>query len=329
MFAFVSKTVNFREFLDEFALALQMPVVDNRIKLPEHFGKGYFAVEELPNGLLVLIIDYYLNTYLQFDRPHVEEEYYSLRFETVRSTKEMTTRIDDDSFTEHYDERSVVYLTCSLFDLGYSASAGTYTRALSIQLPREWLAKFLRMETYDSILEEYLSLKTAALLLEPIQASYKVILDELKSLDFEHPAMRTIAHNRIMELIELFFTNLYDKRNQLGHRSKASVQDINNVRKVGTIITTDFTQPCPGIDELSKVASMSATKLKKLFKEVYDKPIYQYYQHYRMLKARGLLKSGNYSVKKVAIMLGYENSSNFTIAFKKVFGILPGKLVKG
>ena len=43
MFAFVSKTVNFREFLDEFALALQMPVIDNRIKLPEHFGKGYFC----------------------------------------------------------------------------------------------------------------------------------------------------------------------------------------------------------------------------------------------------------------------------------------------
>ena len=51
MFAFVSKTVNFREVLDEFALALQMQVIDNRIKLPEHVGKGYFAVEELPNGL--------------------------------------------------------------------------------------------------------------------------------------------------------------------------------------------------------------------------------------------------------------------------------------
>ena len=167
------------------------------------------------------------------------------------------------------------------------------------------------------------------MLLEPIQASYKVILDELKSLDFEHRAMRAIADNRIMELIELFFTNLYDKRNQLGHRSKASSQDINNVRKVEAMITVDFTQPCPCIDEFSKVASMSATKLKKLFKEVYDKPIYQYYQHYRMLKARGLLKSGNYSVKKAAILLGYENLSNFTIAFKKVFGILPGKLVKG
>jgi AraC-like DNA-binding protein len=328
MFMFVSKTLNFREFLEEFAAALKTPLVKHRLTLPENFGTGYLAVEELPNGLLVLIIDYRLNTRLEFERLQSSEESYSLRFETIHSTKEMTTYIGDDSFTEQYDERSIVYLTCSLFDLGYSASVGTYTRALSIQLPREWLAKFLRMDTYDAILEEYLSLKTGALLLEPIQANYKVILDELKTMDLDHPAIRTIAHNRIMQLIELFFTNLYEKRNRLTHRIKATKQDIENVRKVEAFITADITQPCPAIDELSRVASMSSTKLKKLFKAIYDRPIYQYYQFYRMLKTKSMLLSGKYAVKEVAILLGYENSSNFTIAFKKVFGILPGELVK-
>jgi len=328
MFRFVSKKVNFNEFLEEFAEALQTPVLSHRLTIPEHFGTGFFAVEKLPNGLLVLIIDYQLNTNLEFVRLPSSEETYSLRFETIRSTKELTTIINKDKHTEQYDERSIVYLTCSLFDLGYSASAGTYTRALSIQLSREWLAKFLRMETYDTILEEYLSMKTSALLLEPIKANYKIVLDELKTLDFHHPAIRTIAHNRIMVLIELFFTNLYEKRNLLTHRIKANKQDIENIRKVEALITSDFTKPCPGIEELSRAASMSATKLKKLFKEIYDKPIYQYYQYYRMLKAKNMLLSGLYAVKQVAIILGYENVSNFTIAFKKVIGMMPGELVK-
>jgi AraC-like DNA-binding protein len=328
MVTFVSDKVNFRDFLPEFALALNTPVINNRITLPAYFGNGYFAVEELPNGLLVLIIDYTLNTSLEFERIKSDEEYYSLRFETIRSTKEMVTRIEGDSFTEQYHERSIVYLTCSLFDLGYTASEGTYTRALSIQLPREWLARYMQMETYDTILEEYLSLKTASLLLEPVEAKYKIILDELKTPDLGHPAIRTIAHNRIMELIELFFINLYERRNHLKVRIKATAADIANVRKAALQITQNFAKPCPGIAELSREASMSATKLKKLFKDIYDKPIYQYYIYYRMLKARGMLLSGKYAVKEVAAFLGYENVSNFTIAFKKATGILPGKLAK-
>ena len=328
MFKFVSKKINFREFLEEFAGALQTKIANNRLTLPPHFGTGFLAVEELPNGLLVLIIDYRLNTDLIFERLHSNEEAYSLRFETIHSTKEMITLIGNDSLAEQNDVRSIVYLTCSLFDLGYTASAGTYTRALSIQLPKKWLAKFLRMETFDAILEEYLSLKTATLLLEPIQANYKVILDELKGLDLTHPLIRTIAHNRIMELIELFFTTLYEKRHQLTHRVKATTQEIENIRKVEALITADITQPCPAIEVLSREASMSTTKLKKLFKEIYNRPIYQYYQYYRMLKAKDMLLSGKYAVKEVAIFLGYKNISNFTIAFKKIIGVLPGKYVK-
>jgi len=121
---------------------------------------------------------------------------------------------------------------------------------------------------------------------------------------------------------------LYQKRNQLTHRIKATTREIENVRKVEAIITADITQPCPAAEVLSREASMSTTKLKKLFKEIYDRPIYQYYQYYRMLKAKGMLLSGKYAVKEVAIFLGYENISNFTIAFKKIIGVLPGKLVK-
>ena len=328
MFTFYNKEINFKKFLQEFADALKVPVADNKITLPEYFGTGNFAVEELPNGLLVLIINYRLNIQLHYERPASDEEVYFLRFETITSIKKLTTKIDNETVNEEETERSLVYLTCSLFDLGFTASAGTHTRALSIQLPREWLAKYLRMETYDTILEEYLSLKTAALLAEPRNAAYSIILDELKSMDTDHPAIRTIAHNRIMELIELFFTNLYEKRTQLKHRKKASAADIANIKKVEAHITGNYTTPCASIEELSRIGGMSATKLKALFKQLYDKPIYQYYQYYRMCKAKGMLLSGKYSVKQTAITLGYLNHSNFTNTFKKVFDVLPGDLLK-
>jgi AraC-like DNA-binding protein len=328
VFSFRNTKINYRDFLQELAVALGVQVVSNRVSVPANVGTGSFSLIELPNGLLVIFIDYQLNTDLVFERPASREEMYTLRFERIRHIKKLTTKINDDSYTETQPERSIVYLTCSLFDLGFTSSAGTQTTALSIQLPRNWLAKYLKMDTYETILEEYLSLKTATLLAEPINAAYINVLDELKSMDMDHPALRTIANNRIMELVELFFTRLYERRNQLKLPVKASAKDIESIRKVEAYITKDYRLPVATIKELSRMSAMSATKLKKLFKDIYDKPIYQYYLFNKMSRAKSMLLSGNYAVKEAAMELGYSNVSSFSAAFKKVFGSLPGNLVK-
>jgi AraC-like DNA-binding protein len=44
-----------------------------------------------------------------------------------------------------------------------------------------------------------------------------------------------------------------------------------------------------------------------------------------MMKARQMLNSKKHSVKEVGMQLGFKNLSNFTIAFKKEFSILPSQ----
>jgi AraC-like DNA-binding protein len=71
---------------------------------------------------------------------------------------------------------------------------------------------------------------------------------------------------------------------------------------------------------------MSVSKLKSTFKKVYGTGIYEYYQKNRMLKAKAMLLTGKYNVKEVGTQLGYTNLSNFSLAFKKEFGILPSEV---
>jgi AraC-like DNA-binding protein len=47
-----------------------------------------------------------------------------------------------------------------------------------------------------------------------------------------------------------------------------------------------------------------------------------------MQKARLMLLSGNYAVKDIGYTLGYSNLSNFTLAFKKVYGKLPSDVLR-
>jgi AraC-like DNA-binding protein len=44
-----------------------------------------------------------------------------------------------------------------------------------------------------------------------------------------------------------------------------------------------------------------------------------------MLRARQLLRSKKYSVKEIGVALGFKNLSNFTIAYKKEFNVLPSE----
>src|SRR5204863_5073225 len=78
---------------------------------------------------------------------------------------------------------------------------------------------------------------------------------------------------------------------------------------------------------LSKVATMSPTKLKKDFKAMYGLPIYEYFQKNRMMRAKVLLMEGGYAVKEVGMMVGYSNLGHFAASFKKEFGVLPSEMV--
>ncbi|WP_298354489.1 AraC family transcriptional regulator [Runella sp.] len=90
-----------------------------------------------------------------------------------------------------------------------------------------------------------------------------------------------------------------------------------------------FEQPLPTITELSAQLSMSESKFKYLFKEVFELPFYQYFQQKRMKQAAEWLKSGELNVTSVSQKLGYSHPIKFIGQFKKMFGVTPLKYAKG
>ena len=92
------------------------------------------------------------------------------------------------------------------------------------------------------------------------------------------------------------------------------------------MLVDSLTGQFPGIETIAQTVHMSPTKLKILFKDVYGKTMFQYYQEKQMRLAFKLLQQPASSVKVVAISLGYENASNFTLAFKKFHGFLPSEV---
>jgi len=82
------------------------------------------------------------------------------------------------------------------------------------------------------------------------------------------------------------------------------------------------------IPYLAEKAAMSESRLKRLFKIVFNTTLHAYLSQQRMQYAKELLKQNQKTIRQIARLTGFKTSSNFTRAFKKYTGLPPAKYRK-
>ena len=83
---------------------------------------------------------------------------------------------------------------------------------------------------------------------------------------------------------------------------------------------------------LARLACMSYSKFRKIFKEYTGFAPAQYIQEVRINMAKEILTNTSQSIKEIAFELGYENRDYFFTVFRKVTGMTPlsyRKLTRG
>lgn len=77
------------------------------------------------------------------------------------------------------------------------------------------------------------------------------------------------------------------------------------------------------LDQLAAEACLSKYHFLRLFRTAYGLSPYQYIQHLRLEKARGLLADSLLPVADIAISLGFDNSQSFSRLFYQRMGLYP------
>jgi AraC-like DNA-binding protein len=328
MLVFEYTISTFTQLLQDFSLLTGSPVQNNKVIVPEKYGSGYFRLLELPGGLQALQIDISFKEGFLVRRSKSDKEYYVFACDKIYDTKEVRVNIDAESFEEDNPVRSAMYLVSFLSDLEQYAAPGFNLKSLRVIIPKEWLARYLKLDKVEEGLQRYLALKVASITAKSIDYESETILSELFDTDDGHHLNPMYQQNRIMKLIEIFFSWMYDQMSNLHFANDISKDDIKKMIEAEAALVNDFSIPAPTITELAALTAMSESKFKKNFKLVYGSPPYEYFQKKRMAKARDLFLAGNHSIKDVGYLMGYANISNFSIAFKKEFNLLPGDFLK-
>jgi AraC family transcriptional regulator len=82
----------------------------------------------------------------------------------------------------------------------------------------------------------------------------------------------------------------------------------------------------PKIEEIAKTMNLTPSSLVRGFKRMFGKTLYKYHLENKMEFAKKLILEKGITVKKVAEMMGYKQTSAFIQSFTKQFNCSPGNL---
>jgi AraC-like DNA-binding protein len=329
MIHFSYSDTNYLSYFPKVAKALSSKIENNCIRFAEQTGKGYMELIALGDNIHSIINNYVLNTDIEFNRKKNPQPFFILHFIEMKSTKDAMEITGEGKVKTKGHVITSAMLTCSLFELSYILPAHTSNRGVNIILTKEWIQKYMDMGIDDDDLcSTFFSLKVQHLNEEPFNTEYRNYFNQIFDTP-EHKPMRELhIRNTIMMLVEIFFKRLHKKTKALQDSPirKMNPNDLYKLMDVESILVKDFSKSPPTIVNLATYTNMSVSKLKSSFKRVYGSGIYEYFQKNRMQKAKSMLVSNGYSVKEVGLQLGYTNLSNFSLAFKKEFGLLPSQI---
>ena len=324
----VFNTLDYAQLLRELSGTIGGRMEDSICYPDPAFSEGIYWYLKLENGIQVIFGNNYCKQPFLLYRRGSADEKYVLHFDRLEVTEKLEVKVDTTTITSGTNVYSLAYLTSTLFDWHYLASAGTRIQAVDILLPKHLAAEYLQVDEPDELFDKYLLLRSEKLLEEKMDPLSEEFVRDIIHIDVQHPMWKLTVQNRITLLVENFFSRIHDKLLNWQAETRINRQDVERIRESERVLVGDFNEPAPKISSLASGAAMSPSKYKMLFKTIFGESVYEHYQKRRMARAAEMLSSGKYQVKEVGFELGYSNLSNFTKAFRKVFHLNPSDVIK-
>lgn len=107
-------------------------------------------------------------------------------------------------------------------------------------------------------------------------------------------------------------------------RSSVTTSEISNyqLEKVLSFIHDNYTEDIDN-QTIASTINYHPYYVNKLISSYTGMTIHQYLNHYRLLKGAFYLRTTAKSIKEISNMVGFQNSTHFTLNFKKKFGASP------
>nr|WP_319393675.1 AraC family transcriptional regulator [uncultured Desulfobacter sp.] len=159
----------------------------------------------------------------------------------------------------------------------------------------------------------------------PISPAIKAILYQIHHCPFHGMTRQLFLEGKALELLAHQLEQLDPNggSRKICHKSS----DDERARYAAQLLVNDLENP-PDISTLSLSVGLNRNKLYRCFHRIFGVTPFEFLRNQRLQTAMMLLQDGQVNVTQAAFMVGYTNLSYFAKAFKSMFGVLPGELLR-
>lgn len=287
---------------------------------PKGISKGYRRLLTLRPGLNLLIDDYSLHESLKVETEGSEVPF-SLEFSFMLFGKNANEEVHSgENFLNTYWGISEVswfeWQTAQVLKLDIHIECGLFETLILEQYDGLPLALKQTLDQSDlNQLFVHYSLTTSAM---------QLALNQILQCPYQGMTQRLYLESKALELIALRLEQLLNNTEKSSSQPVLQSDDIDRIYYAREILLSRLDRP-PSLLELARRVGLNDYKLKAGFRQMFGTTVFGCLYEYRMEQAQRLLIENQIKIQDLARQMGYASPSRFTAAFKKRFGVTPGK----
>jgi AraC-like DNA-binding protein len=306
--------------LNAVAKAIGSTIEDDTLTIPEQLGNGYIKRFNFSSAMQMIIVQCVMQEEISFKRDSLgNEEIISLGFRNV---------VPHWAAEGNITKRSPsVLVSRTDFEIGFQYPAGTPINLIIIIIKVSLLKEMLYADQNIILqLEPIFSLDKPFHFEEVMSAEIQGVASQLQQVQTTDRLRLFYCRIKAEEMIYLFFQALLKREGMFTYA--LNNEDVKMIYHIRGRVVQDLSE-VPNLPELAQYACMSESKMKKLFKQIFGKSIYTYYQYFRMMEAAYVIREKNFSVSQAGHHVGFTSLSHFTTVFEAHIGLKPKKYSQG
>lgn len=306
-----------QKFVDE----LSAKILDNQkiMEFDKTMATGYCYFTEIIPGLSVLLIDTVINAPIEFTRLASVDDFWIIYFDLSDNLNKH--KIYKYNFEIGDRSNFGLGVIDSHISSTYFADEDSRIYSLRIFIDKKLVEQRLKNcdlnEQFKGVFNRN---KKKIFFYKHIDSRSKIELFTLKKQFVKDPNYELKIKSTVYNLLAYFF----ERASEVSTAKVTYEKDIEAINRSQEFLISNLYHPFPGIEDLSRIANMSASKYNKLYKLIYGMSPASYFKNRKLDLSKELLSSGKYKyINDIALELGYSKTTYFTMIFKSNFGYLP------
>lgn len=312
------------DWVESFAEKHGGRVEGNFIVVPEELltGKRYFL--NCGFGISVLYCDVVYHSDIHLRQEHKEDDFVAIYYNLTQG--DALTVVNGTENQMGIWNYNLSFIDSSLKS-DYITKAGSEKIELCIFIKKSLIKEYLEnnpslKEHADIILDT--KLNTIVKFTRMSMESYHLLMD-LSSKEIGGPSFDLNLKGTVQCLLGEYVQKMTLDEIVI---DKINEEDLENVLKTQTYLIDNLDKSFPSIKELSKMAGMSPSKFKSMFKKVTGSTPNSFFLNNKLIEAKKLLSDRQLNIVQVSDTLGFTSNSYFTVKFKDFFGMSPKDFIK-